>query len=111
MTLEIRVLGRATADADHIYLWLHQRSPDGAAAWYAAYFNKLCELGDSKSASSIAPEAIALGVDLRQAFFKTRRGRSYRLLFLIAGNELRVLRVRGPGQRPVTRRDLPSDET
>jgi plasmid stabilization system protein ParE len=110
MTFTVRVLGRATADVDHIYVWLRQRSPEGAAAWYAAYLDKLRELAESVAASSIAPEATKFGIELRQAFFKTRQGRTYRLLFVIAGNDLRVLRVRGPGQRPVSRRDLPAEE-
>jgi plasmid stabilization system protein ParE len=110
MTFAVRVLGRATADVDHIYLWLRQRSPEGAAAWYAVYLDKLRELADSIAASSVAPEATEFDMELRQAFFKTRRGRTYRLLFVIAGDDLRVLRVRGPGQHPVSRRDLPAEE-
>jgi hypothetical protein len=30
--------------------------------------------------------------------FKTRRGRYYRLVYVIAEDEVHVLRVRGPGQ-------------
>jgi hypothetical protein len=33
--------------------------------------------------------------------FKTRRGRAYRALFLIRGDVVFVLHVRGPGQRPL----------
>jgi plasmid stabilization system protein ParE len=110
MTATVRVLGHAQADIDHIYLWLQQRSPGGAASWYAALFRSLSELGTSRAAHSTAPESTKLSVDLRQMFFKTRRGRTYRLLFVIRDDEIRVLRVRGPGQRPVTRRDLPSDD-
>jgi hypothetical protein len=43
-------------------------------------------------------------------FFKTRHGRTYRILFLLADQEVRVLRVRGPGQRPVSKRDIPANE-
>ena len=109
MTFLIRVLGRAQADVDNIYLWLCQRSPMGAIAWYAVLLEKLAELGDNASSCSIAPESARIGVELRQAFFKTRRGRTYRLLFVIVGAEARVLRVRGPGQRPVTRLDVTLD--
>ncbi len=35
---------------------------------------------------------------IKQVFFRTRRGRSYRAIFLIVGDEVRILRVRGPGQ-------------
>ncbi len=41
-------------------------------------------------------------MSLKQAFFRTRRGRSYRAVFVIVGDivgdEVRILRVRGPGQ-------------
>ena len=39
--------------------------------------------------------------DVRQALFKTRRGRVYRALFFIEGEDVYILRVRGPGQAPV----------
>ena len=110
MTYVVRILGRAQADVDHIYLWLKRRSPTGAIAWYTAFLDKFSGLGESATACAQAPETARLGIELRQAFFKTRRGRSYRLLFVITGGEVRILRVRGPGQRPVSRRDLPSDQ-
>ena len=47
-------------------------------------------------------------IDVRQALFKTRRGRIYRMLFTIVGNEVRILRVRGPGQAPVVADDVDS---
>ena len=109
MKILVRVLGRAQADIDHIYLWLRKRSPVGAAAWYTVLLHTLDELGDGRVAHSEAPEATKLGVELRQTLFKTRRGRVYRLLLVIREDELRVLRVRGPGQRPVAQRDLPAD--
>jgi hypothetical protein len=84
-----------------------KRSPAGASAWYVALHERLKKLADDATRCAMAPEAMKLGVDLRQAFFKTRRGRNYRLLFIIADDEARVLRVRGPGQKPVRMRDIP----
>lgn len=37
--------------------------------------------------------------DLRETYFKTRHGRRYRIVFTIIGTEVRVLRIRAPGQR------------
>jgi plasmid stabilization system protein ParE len=109
MTLPVRVLGRAQADADEIYLWLLKRSPAGAYNWYAALSHRLSQLADLAGNCSQAPEAKKLNIDLRQAFFKTPHGRNYRLLFVIEAGEVRVLRVRGPRQRLVSRRDLPRE--
>jgi hypothetical protein len=53
-----------------------------------------------------ASEGRLLGRNVREKFFKTRQGRRYRLLYTINGDVVRVLRVRGPGQPPVRRRDL-----
>lgn len=111
MTFRVRLLRRGQSDADDIYLWLRKRSPAGAVAWYAALLARLDELAVNAAACSLAPEAERLGVELRQTFFKTRRGRKYRLVFVLVETEVRVLRVRGPGQRPVTRRDLPREES
>ena len=38
--------------------------------------------------------------------FRARAGRTYRALFTIVGNEVRVLRVRGAGQAPMTPDDI-----
>lgn len=54
----------------------------------------------------LAPEAEDIGEEIRQTFFRTRAGRTYRALFLIVGDEVRVLRIRGAGQAPVTSEDL-----
>jgi hypothetical protein len=51
-------------------------------------------------------EGKKLGHNVREKLFKTRQGRRYRLLYSVAGTDVRVLRVRGPGQPPVRRRDL-----
>jgi mRNA-degrading endonuclease RelE of RelBE toxin-antitoxin system len=43
-----------------------------------------------------APEAEELSIDLRQ--YKTRRGRPYRLIFVIKDTKIEVLTLRGSGQ-------------
>jgi hypothetical protein len=40
-------------------------------------------------------------LEVRQALFKTRRGRVYRALFFIESTDVFILRVRGAGQAPV----------
>jgi plasmid stabilization system protein ParE len=110
MTRALRILRRAVGDIDDIYDWLRKRSPTGAVTWYEALTRRLVELTAGDFLGASAPESTKLGVDLRHAFFKTPRGRTYRVLFLIVADEIRVLRIRGPGQRPVTKRDVSTDE-
>jgi hypothetical protein len=55
---------------------------------------------------SLAPEADLLGQDIRQFTFRTRRGQIYRSLFLIDGDFIQVLAVRGSGQNLTTAEEL-----
>ena len=51
----------------------------------------------------LAPEnSLATLGEVRQFLFKTRRGRTYRAVYVIMDDEVRILRVRGPGQPPLT---------
>ena len=101
MTFSVHILRRATSDADAIFHWIAARSPAGAARWYAAFLSAAHDLSNNPFRFGISPESEAIGRDVRHRFFKTRRGRVYRLLFLVVGDEVRILRVRGPGQAPV----------
>ena len=81
----------------------------GANAWYEAFETAAQNLATEGESAGLAPEAELVGVPLRQKFFRTRRGKRYRLLFTIAEHEVRILRVRGPGQPPIAKTDLTSD--
>jgi plasmid stabilization system protein ParE len=100
------VLRRAEEDTDAIYLWLAKRSTAGAARWYRAFLDAAASLSEHPQRCGLAPESAAVGYEVRQHFFKTRRGWKYRLLYVVAGEEVRILRVRGPGQAPVDTTDL-----
>jgi plasmid stabilization system protein ParE len=106
MAFKVLFLRRAQADVDVVYQWLAKRSSVGAANWYAALLNAAAALEDDPNSCPTAPEAKGLRLDIRQRLFKTPRGRNYRILFVIAGKEVRVLRVRGPGQAPLKARDI-----
>ncbi len=47
-----------------------------------------------------------LGVELRQAFFKTRKGNTYRMILKLNPDEVKILRIRGQGQRPLSLDEL-----
>jgi len=98
MTLRIIVLRQADADIDSIITWLANRSQSGARSWYHALESALDWLESNAQSCGLAPENDWFPEEIRQHLFKTRRGRSYRLLFTIAGQQVRILHVRGPGQ-------------
>lgn len=105
MKFTVHLLPSAIADSDHIYLWIAKHSPQGAVNWYAALLSALDELKTAADRFGLATE-IYVDDHIRQMFFRTLRGRRYRLLFKIETTSVYVLRIRGPGQRPLTRNDI-----
>jgi plasmid stabilization system protein ParE len=107
MSRNFRVVKRARADVDRIFNWLLPRSVQGAISWYIAFQEALREVADNPESFGLAPEADRVGIGIRQALFKTRRGRYYRVVFEVTDTTVLVLRVRGSGQKHLSRRDLP----
>lgn len=106
MTFQVYVLRRAQADVRSIAHWLAERSRQGAQAWLRAYDEMISRLKQQAESCGPAPENSDCKVDVRQVLFKTRHGRVYRALFLIEGQDVYILRVRGPGQAPVEPEEL-----
>ena len=106
MSYQVKILGRAMADADAIYLWIAKRSRQGAWRWHEALLSAAAILSEQPHQHPLAPESQELPEVVRELLFKTPRGRKYRLLFVIFGNEVRIVSVRGPGQPPVTADDV-----
>jgi plasmid stabilization system protein ParE len=103
MTFQVRSLRKARQDVDCILNWLiHERkTPHGAVAWLRAYEAAAAALATSADAYGLAPEDGFVDYVVRQFLFKTRSGRVYRGLYTIDGEEVLILRVRGPGQAEV----------
>lgn len=94
---------------DAIFDWLAHRSVQGAIAWYLAFRQALEKIASSPESLAEAAESHPLGRQLRQALFKTRRGRIYRFVFEVFDTEIIILRLRGPGQGRLQRRDIPTE--
>ena len=104
MRYAVCVLARAEREASQIVGWIAQRSTTGAVAWVDAFEVALQSLAESPEARGLAPEdALIDHARIRHVIFKTKKGRPYRALFTIVGNEVRVLHVRTPGQPTVRR--------
>jgi hypothetical protein len=101
MSFVVRELPNARQDKVSIFRWLDERSPTGALAWLDSYDSLLDHLKEDTATFGLALEAADCEFEIRQALFKTRRGRVYRALFFIEGGEVFIARVRGPGQAPV----------
>lgn len=107
MTLQLKILHRARDDAQHIFDYIRERSPQGAVAWWSAFEQAALKATDELVQYGSAPENDLVSYELRQATFKTPYGRTYRIVFTVVGDELRILRVRGPGQPKLTSDELP----
>jgi plasmid stabilization system protein ParE len=108
MSLKLRILPRAERDAQQIFDYIAERSFAGALRWWSAFQYAASKSVDSPERYGIAPENGLTPHMLRHFLFKTRRGRAYRGVFVVVGDELRVLRVRGPGQAPLETGEMPS---
>jgi plasmid stabilization system protein ParE len=108
MPYRVRILKQAQVDVDTIFGWIAAHAPQGAATWYQAFCNAIVDINEDPFLAEIAPECRHLDREIRQRMFRTRRGRNYRILFAVVEDEVRVLRVRGPGQRPVRSDELNS---
>jgi plasmid stabilization system protein ParE len=98
MKYRVVVLFRAELDFDRCFDFIEQRSVEGAARWFAAFEACRDRLAESPLSHPLAPESGGVGLAIREVSFKTRRGKPYRIIYIIEGTEVRILRVRGPGQ-------------
>lgn len=102
MTIGYRILPRAQEDAQYIFDYIKERSPQGAVDWWNAFENAVQNSLRDYVEYPLAPENEFVTYELRQVVFKTRAGRRYRFVFTMVDNEMRILRVRGPGQPGLT---------
>lgn len=100
MSRTLRIVERARSDVDDIFGWLARRSVRGAVSWYLAFRDSVTKIASAPEGFAEAAESRPLGRQLREALFRTRRGRVYRIVFEVSQAEIVILRVRGPGQSP-----------
>jgi plasmid stabilization system protein ParE len=98
MAFEVVLLHQAQADFDSILAWFAEKAPNSLHKWLDSYERILSRLEHDPSAFTLAPEDEVLKSSIRQSLFWTGGGHVYRLLFVIAGDKVRVLHIRGPGQ-------------
>lgn len=106
MSFRVTAHRRAEEDVAQVATWMAGHSLDGAARWLNAYDDMIDQLRETPQSFGLAPENELVDSEVRQAFFKTRQGRMYRAIFTIEGDEVRVLRVRSPGQGPIASDEL-----
>lgn len=97
---------RAREDRREIFEFIAHRSPQGAESWELAYEQLLGLLERSPLQFGMAAEDGHFDFTLREAFFRTPRGRRYRLVFRVDGKVVTILRIRGYGQPTIDPDDV-----
>lgn len=106
MTFHVRLTDEASAQVQLIQDWIAERSPDGAENWLKALGEAVLRLKQHGLTFDVAPESTLFPEPLRQILFRTRKGRTYRALFVVRGEHVHVVSVRGFGQNLVALSDV-----
>ena len=100
---------QAEADIHRIYDRLSERSLEGARRWYESFWGAVERLKTNPLACGFAYEHKDFPEELRHLLFGTRKGRIYRALFMVQGDEAVILAIKAPGEKPVTPEELESE--
>jgi plasmid stabilization system protein ParE len=98
MTYRVTILRRAWQDVQAIETYIAARSKQGAKSWVKGFDNAIASLKKNPLQEPLAPENDEFAEEIRNIMFRTRKGRTYRAIFLVRGDEVRVLRIQGAGQ-------------
>ncbi len=109
MSYRVVVVARARLDVETIYDWIADRSAEGAQRWLDQFEKATGTLATNPFVAPLTPESDRLDIEIRHTVFRTRAGRTYRAVFTVVDDEVRILRVRGPGQPPLRRGDITSE--
>lgn len=108
VSYHLAILPRAQEDVSKIFSWIDDRSPQGAKRWVQEFENVCQRISESPLEFALAPEDSLLSRSVRQALFKTPKGRTYRAVFIVVNETVFLVRVRGPGQPPLLTDELQS---
>ena len=102
MTRRVRLLPRAKEDFRGIASHIERSSIDGAERWRRAILSKADEVANDPKRFAVSAEDPMFTITIRDALFRTPKGLAYRLVFTFDDDSIYVLRIRGPGQPPLT---------
>ena len=110
MTYRIRPTAQAEADVERLYNSLAERRGEEAArGWYESYTEAVERLVTMPLSCGLAYENRNFDDELRHLLFGLHPKRKYRALFTVRGDEVIILALRAPGERPVEPGDVEPD--
>lgn len=101
MSYRVELTEGAYADLDRLTISLAERSPASADRLSAQFYHALPRLESFPLACGIAHESRFSREELRHLLFEVRKGRSYRALFVVRGDIVKILAIRAPGEKPI----------
>lgn len=93
MTFRVIIQPPAAQDLEDAFLWIAERNPEAAAAWFDELQKSIESLASFPERCSLAPESGVFAQEIRQ-LLHGRRGSVYRILFMIRRDAVHVLHVR-----------------
>jgi plasmid stabilization system protein ParE len=107
MSFRVELTEGAYADLDRLMGWLAERSSPAAADRLSArFYEALTRLESNPFSCGIAYENRFFPEEIRHLLFKVWKGRSYRALFIVQGEVVRILCIRAPGEKPARPEDI-----
>lgn len=106
MTFRVRLTKDAAADFERRLTILAERSPEAALRLNVRFEKALFRLRDFPFTCGLAYENPAFPEELRNLLFGVHSKRRYRALFVIREDEVVVLAIRAPGEKPIHPDDL-----
>lgn len=97
MSYHLEITDRAKKDRNECFDYIYARSPEGALRWLEAFEAAAAALL-TRPHMGEAPESEGHETAIRQKFFRTAHGRTYRLLYTICDDVIYIIHVRGAGQ-------------
>jgi plasmid stabilization system protein ParE len=101
MSYRVRLTNGAVADFEQRLATLAERSPDAALRLNDRFEDALVRLRDFPLSCGLAFENGMFAEEIRHLLFGPGRKRRYRALFTVRGDEVVILAIRAPGERPV----------
>jgi plasmid stabilization system protein ParE len=111
MAYRVDISPSALQDAEDAYLWIKQRSPSRAGAWYEGLLEAIYGLERMPARCSVAPESKDVGIMIRQLLYG-KKARTYRILFAIGHDSstdedvVRIFRIRHSARLKATPDEL-----
>jgi plasmid stabilization system protein ParE len=101
-----RRLTQAKADLRNALHYLAGFAPVAAQRWADGFEDAIASLATNPERWGLAPESGLMGLEIRQLIYRAKSGSASRALFVVADDEVRVLRIRRPGEKLLSEDDL-----